>query len=193
MAEVRAKWLSFYAEHVEPLSKEIFSHVEKMIIGTLIVCRRPCVEHGAVDRTLRILAPWSHRPRRHVVWRHSPAAEFLRRSLQARKAQLAYCVPSRDDDSLFRFVRTPDSAHPRFSRGVTGDPALQIEGIADGARFIAQRIGTERPCTRAKAGRHWSPDTARCGRRLAARRRKSSGHRRRRPTAAPTILRAAAL
>jgi hypothetical protein len=37
MAEVRAKWLSFYAEHVEPLSKEIFSHVEKMIIGTLIV------------------------------------------------------------------------------------------------------------------------------------------------------------
>jgi len=37
MAAVRAKWLSFYAEHVEPLSKEIFSHVEKMIIGTLIV------------------------------------------------------------------------------------------------------------------------------------------------------------
>ena len=37
MAEVRAKWLSFYAEHIEPLSKEIFSHVEKMIIGTLIV------------------------------------------------------------------------------------------------------------------------------------------------------------
>jgi hypothetical protein len=37
MTEVRAKWLSFYAEHIEPLSKEIFSHVEKMIIGTLIV------------------------------------------------------------------------------------------------------------------------------------------------------------
>jgi len=37
MAEIRAKWLSFYAEHVELLSKEIFSHVEKMIIGTLIV------------------------------------------------------------------------------------------------------------------------------------------------------------
>jgi hypothetical protein len=37
MAEVRAKWLSFYAEHIEPLSREIFSHVEKMIIGTLIV------------------------------------------------------------------------------------------------------------------------------------------------------------
>jgi hypothetical protein len=37
MAEVRAKWLAFYSEHVEPISKEIFSHVEKMIIGTLIV------------------------------------------------------------------------------------------------------------------------------------------------------------
>ena len=37
MAQVRAKWLTLYAEHVEPVSKEIFSHVEKMIIGTLIV------------------------------------------------------------------------------------------------------------------------------------------------------------
>jgi hypothetical protein len=37
MAEIRAKWLSFYADHIEPASKEIFSHVEKMIIGTLIV------------------------------------------------------------------------------------------------------------------------------------------------------------
>ena len=37
MEQVRAKWLSFYAERVEPVSKEIFSHVEKMIIGTLIV------------------------------------------------------------------------------------------------------------------------------------------------------------
>ncbi|MFG3596444.1 hypothetical protein [Bradyrhizobium sp. RDI18] len=37
MAQVRAKWLAFYSEHVEPVSKEIFSHVEKMIIGTLII------------------------------------------------------------------------------------------------------------------------------------------------------------
>src|SRR5438552_17615865 len=37
MAQVRAKWLAFYSEHVEPISREIFSHVEKMIIGTLIV------------------------------------------------------------------------------------------------------------------------------------------------------------
>src|SRR5213592_2493383 len=37
MAQVRAKWLAFYAEHVEPVSKELFSHVEKLIIGTLII------------------------------------------------------------------------------------------------------------------------------------------------------------
>jgi hypothetical protein len=37
MAQVRARWLTFYSEHVEPVSKEIFSHVEKLIIGTLII------------------------------------------------------------------------------------------------------------------------------------------------------------
>lgn len=37
MAGVRAKWLAFYAEYIEPASKEIFSHVEKMIVGTLII------------------------------------------------------------------------------------------------------------------------------------------------------------
>jgi hypothetical protein len=37
MAEPRAKWIAFYAENVEPAFKEMVSHVEKMIIGTLIV------------------------------------------------------------------------------------------------------------------------------------------------------------
>src|SRR3954454_7132854 len=37
MGEIRAKWLAFYANHVESASKEIFGHVEKMIVGTLIV------------------------------------------------------------------------------------------------------------------------------------------------------------
>jgi hypothetical protein len=37
MAQIRAKWLEFYAERIEPVSREIFSHVEKLIIGTLIV------------------------------------------------------------------------------------------------------------------------------------------------------------
>jgi hypothetical protein len=37
MGDTRARWLAFYAAHIEPASREIFGHVEKMIIGTLIV------------------------------------------------------------------------------------------------------------------------------------------------------------
>ena len=37
MAELRARWLAYYAAKVEPAYKEIVSHIEKMIIGTLIV------------------------------------------------------------------------------------------------------------------------------------------------------------
>jgi len=37
MEGIRSRWLAFYSGSVEHLSKEIFSHVEKMIIGTLIV------------------------------------------------------------------------------------------------------------------------------------------------------------
>ena len=35
--DIRSRWLRFYAEHVEETSKEIFGHVEKMIVGTLII------------------------------------------------------------------------------------------------------------------------------------------------------------
>ena len=37
MGDIRDRWLAFYSGHVEQASKEIFSHVEKVIIGTLIV------------------------------------------------------------------------------------------------------------------------------------------------------------
>jgi hypothetical protein len=37
MRDIRAKWLTFYAEHVEQAAREIFSYVEKMIIATLII------------------------------------------------------------------------------------------------------------------------------------------------------------
>ena len=37
MGALRMRWLDFYETHLEHLSKEIFGHVEKMIIGTLIV------------------------------------------------------------------------------------------------------------------------------------------------------------
>lgn len=37
MAIPTSKWLAFYGENVEPAFKELVSHVEKIIIGTLIV------------------------------------------------------------------------------------------------------------------------------------------------------------
>jgi hypothetical protein len=37
MEEPRAKWLSFYADNIEPFYKELVSHIERLIIGTLIV------------------------------------------------------------------------------------------------------------------------------------------------------------
>jgi hypothetical protein len=35
--DIRTRWLTFYVEHVEQTSKEIFGYVEKMIVGTLII------------------------------------------------------------------------------------------------------------------------------------------------------------
>jgi hypothetical protein len=37
MQDIKSRWLAFYAEHIEQTSKEIFGHVEKLIVGTLIV------------------------------------------------------------------------------------------------------------------------------------------------------------
>jgi hypothetical protein len=37
MGEIRSRWLAFYSGHLEQVSREIFSHVEKIIIGTLII------------------------------------------------------------------------------------------------------------------------------------------------------------
>ena len=37
MQDIKTRWLAFYARHIEQTSKEIFGHVEKMIVGTLIV------------------------------------------------------------------------------------------------------------------------------------------------------------
>ncbi len=37
MQDIKTRWLMFYAAHIEQTSKEIFGHVEKLIVGTLIV------------------------------------------------------------------------------------------------------------------------------------------------------------
>ena len=65
MGEIRARWLAFYADHVEPASKEIFSHVEKMIIGTLIVSAGAHVSSNepAIATNAPILAAYIKRGR----------------------------------------------------------------------------------------------------------------------------------
>src|SRR3977135_1681411 len=37
MGNFRSRWLAFYGDHVEPASREMFGHVKKLVIGTLIV------------------------------------------------------------------------------------------------------------------------------------------------------------
>ena len=37
MQDIRTRWLTFYAEHLEQASKEMFDHVEKMIVATLVI------------------------------------------------------------------------------------------------------------------------------------------------------------
>lgn len=37
MQDVKSRWLAFYADHVEPATKEMFGYVEKMVIATLII------------------------------------------------------------------------------------------------------------------------------------------------------------
>ena len=67
MGDIRNRWLAFYSGHLEQASKEIFSHVEKMIIGTLIVSAGahvstadPAIElfgylrHGLVGRGVQL-------------------------------------------------------------------------------------------------------------------------------------------
>ena len=68
MGDLRRRWLAFYADRLEPASKEIFGHVEKMIIGTLIVSagahvssNEPAIvlfgylRHGLVGRGVQIV------------------------------------------------------------------------------------------------------------------------------------------
>ena len=37
MPESTPRWTTFYAEKIEPFYKELVSHIEKLIIGTLII------------------------------------------------------------------------------------------------------------------------------------------------------------
>jgi hypothetical protein len=37
MQDAKSRWLTFYADHVGPATKEMFGYVEKMVIATLII------------------------------------------------------------------------------------------------------------------------------------------------------------
>ena len=117
MAQVRAKWLVFYSEHVEPVSKEIFSHVEKMIIGTLIVSagahvssNEPAIvlfgylRHGLVGRGVMLFG---------VILLLLNFVDGLYK-LARLNWHIAY--QTADGDPLCRPVGTARSAHPRLSR-----------------------------------------------------------------------------
>src|SRR6266513_1872645 len=67
MSGNRSRWLALYVGHVEQFSTEIFGHVEKMIVGTLIVSagahvssNEPAIElfgylrHGLVGRGVEL-------------------------------------------------------------------------------------------------------------------------------------------
>ncbi len=95
MSDVRSKWLAFYGEHVEPASKEMFSYVERMIIGALIVSAGA---HVSSNEPMIVLFG------------------YLRQGLIGRG------VPDRDVALLHRAVGSTDPADPRLSRGVAGDP-----------------------------------------------------------------------
>jgi hypothetical protein len=118
MADIKAKWLAIYAEHVEPVSKEIFSYVEKMIIATLIISAgehvstyEPAIvlfgylRHGLVGRGVEFFG---------IILL---LINFLDGLHQLAKGQLAYRVPNIDGAVLHRVVREAGSADPRLSRG----------------------------------------------------------------------------
>lgn len=67
MQNARHRWHSFYEDNVEHVSKGLFSHIEKMIVGTLIVSAgahvssaEPAIElfgylrHGLVGRGVEL-------------------------------------------------------------------------------------------------------------------------------------------
>jgi len=37
MSDFWTRWLAFHDRHIEPFSKEVFNHLGKMVIGTLII------------------------------------------------------------------------------------------------------------------------------------------------------------
>ena len=52
MQDIRSRWVTFYADHVGPATKEMFGYVEKMVIATLIISAG---EHVSSDEPAIVL------------------------------------------------------------------------------------------------------------------------------------------
>jgi hypothetical protein len=52
MRDIKSRWVTFYADHVEPATREMFGYVEKMVIATLIISAG---EHVSSDEPAIIL------------------------------------------------------------------------------------------------------------------------------------------
>ena len=52
MRDIKSRWVTFYADHVEPATREMFGYVERMVIATLIISAG---EHVSSDEPAIIL------------------------------------------------------------------------------------------------------------------------------------------
>src|SRR5258708_3483155 len=80
MGGIKSRWHTFYSGNIEHLSKEIFSHVEKMIIGTLIVSAGA----HAGNRRGSVAAAWEAQDERFCARRHGRQHDHRGRGRRSR-------------------------------------------------------------------------------------------------------------
>ena len=172
MAEIRARWLAFYSEHVEPVSKEIFSYVERMIIGTLIVSAGAHVSSNEpAIRAVRVICAMAWSGAASNCSHHPADPEFPRRLLQAVKAQLACGVPGIDVVLLFRAVDTADPVDSCLSWRTPAIPGIRCR-VAAARDLLRPELAQHVLTSRRKQRPHWWRGIARSCRRRALRRRR---------------------
>src|SRR5260370_23669896 len=77
MRDIRAKWLTFYGEHVEEACKEIFAYVERMIVATLIISAGgPASSNETANVLFVCFLPWPFCRPAPLVVRLPPPLRF---------------------------------------------------------------------------------------------------------------------
>ena len=126
MADIRAKWLAFYSENLEPLSKELFSHVEKLIVGTLIISAGAHV--SSTEPAIVLFG-------------------YLRHGLVGRGVELIRGDP-RGAVGALPEVRQLRSGGDRALRGAAGHPAAFVQRPERGPKTEIRRRERARPLLR---------------------------------------------